>query len=57
MRAKLLAPVVAALALVAATPAEVVPSLETNGFYLEDTSDADHAAISDAVAEARRSSP
>ena len=37
----------------AATPADVAPVLVADGFYIEAGSDADPAAVSDAVAEAR----
>jgi len=41
------------LLLLAATPAEVAPVLATEGYYIEEGSDADPAVVSDAVAEAR----
>lgn len=43
---------IAALGLVAATPAEVLPGLESQGFYIEDGSGATEAVVSAAVADA-----
>ncbi|MEN8234108.1 MAG: DUF6676 family protein [Actinomycetota bacterium] len=44
---------VAVVAIAAAQPADVAPELEANGYFVEDGSNADSAAVSDAVAEAR----
>jgi len=43
---------IAALTLLAATPGEVVPDLEADGFYIESGSNASAGVIGDAVAEA-----
>ncbi|MEA3501490.1 MAG: hypothetical protein U9R47_01840, partial [Actinomycetota bacterium] len=49
--------ILAAFALVvlvaAVQPVDVAPVLETQGFFVEDGSDADAGAVEDAVAEAR----
>ena len=50
---RVVAAALAAFLLVAATPGETIPELETQGFFIETGSDADPAAVSDAVAEAR----
>lgn len=42
-----------AMLLLAATPAEVAPELASDGFFIEDGSDADPVVVGDAVAEAR----
>ena len=44
---------VAALALVAATPAEVIPDLETNGYHIEPGAGASEEVVTDAVSEGR----
>lgn len=43
----------AALVLIAATPEEVLPGLEANGYYIEPGSNATEQVVSDAVFEAR----
>lgn len=45
--------VFAALVLIAATPQEVTPVLEADGYYIEDGSDASEGVVSDAVFEGR----
>ncbi|MGD2042875.1 MAG: hypothetical protein PVJ28_04435 [Acidimicrobiia bacterium] len=45
--------VLAALVLIAATPEEVLPDLEANGYYIEPGSNATEQVVSDAVFEAR----
>jgi len=50
---KRIVPMLAALLLIAATPEEVVPELESNGYYLEEGSNAREQVVSDAVFEGR----
>lgn len=45
--------VLAALTLIAATPAETIPDLEASGFYIEDGAGASEQVVSDAVSDGR----
>lgn len=45
--------VLAAITLIAATPQEVLPELEANGYYIDEGSDASEQVVSDAVFDGR----